>query len=378
MRGQFLTIQFIVLGALVSLLSVPTVWGWETLRFTPTLTVTGNYDDNIEFVPQDEIEDFYAQISPGIVMDTELPPFPLTAKYVYTRYQYRTESQFNRNYHYLLLAVPDGIRITRNLSVVIWDRYETVPVDVTLPEDDPYNLTQKNTFTVGPVWESQVSQRMDLRAGYEFSRVDYTSSGSIGDDYFGHLFFERLDYELSRRVTCFQRNSYEMKYFAQAPDYTQFLPEVGARIEIGDRVDLLVSGGYSFEEIGDEEQDGYIYSIRGNWMVTERIDLGARFRHRRTIDINGDPYEERSGNLYLKYRPVERLTMQASGGYYDFDYINIDSKRVDLRLGLVYELNRWSSLNCGYRRYQNVDMPSEESALANRFYAGVNIYFGTL
>ncbi len=364
------------LAGLLSLLSILSAQGRDLVELLPSLGLTGNYSDNIEFVPTDPVEDFYAQISPGLGLRLNFPIFPVEADYTYTRYQYRKESRLNRDYHYLSILVPHGLQVGRNLTVKIQDKYELVPVDITIPDDQPDNLTQRNAFIVSPVWEGSLTRKLKLGAGYEFTRVDYTSSRFRGDDYFGHRFFTRLDYEFERTLRCFQRNTYRIKDFTEAPYYTEFIPEVGVEMGIGPRASLSAAGGYSFEETGGERNTGYVYTITGEWAVTARLDLEAKLQRRRTVDIEAEPYTERFYELAIRYQPAKKLVLESYARYYDDTIRSVDYRRIGIKAGVVYLLNRWCSLNSGYLRYQTVDTPSEEKAVVNRVYAGISIAFG--
>ncbi len=377
-RRLLICIHAVVLSALLCLLLVAPLRGGDLFELIPTFKLIGNHNDNLEFTPSDKISDFYAQISPGLGMRLDLSEITIEAGYVYTRYQYHEESKFNRDYHNLLVTAPYGIQLTRNLSIQVQDKYELVPINVTLPEDQTDNLTQRNTFSIGPVWESRLAQRLRLVAGYEFSRVNYTSSSHIGDDYFGHRFYDILRYVFSRSWSCFQRNTYRLNYYSRSPDYRLFLPEAGVEFALGKRATISAAGGYSFEKTGDDDHDGYVGTINGTWAPTRKLDLELTFRHRRTVDIAGVPYTERYGELLFRYRAAKRLVLETYGRYYDDTYQDDDYQRVEFKADLNYQLNQWSSLNCGYVRNQNVEITSDEKAVSNRVYAGISVFFGTI
>lgn len=376
MRRLLSAIPPAVLAGLLSLLVALPVSARDVLEVVPTFSLIGNYDDNIRFFPVDPIRDFYAQISPGLNLRLNFPVFPVEAEYAYTRYQYLQETRFNQDFHQLSVLVPHGIRIGRNLTIKIQDRFELVPVDMTRPENQPDNLIQRNTFTVGPVWEGSLARKLKLAAGYEFLRVDYTSRDFRGDDYFGHRFFAHFNYHLNRHLNLFQRNTYRMKNFSRADDYSEFTPEAGVELGLGQRLSFSAAGGYSFEESGDERYDGYVYTVGGKWAATARLDLEAKLRRLRTVDVIAQPYTERFYELTARYRPAKKLALESSVRYYDYTIRDRDFQRIGLRGGFSYRLNRWSSISCGYVRYQTVDTPPEEKAVANRVHAGINIYFG--
>lgn len=355
-------------------ISIPSPgYGRELVQFMPHFALTGYYSDNVEFTPLNPSSDYYALISPGLGVRLNLDWLPITVDYTYNRYQYRERSDLNRDFHDFTIETRKALNISRNISVEIGDRYEGVPIDVGLPEDQPSNLTQRNRFYVRPVWEKRFSRKMNLRAGYEFSRVDYTSSSLAGDDYFGHRFFARWSGEIYRSLTLYQDNQYQMKYFETAPDYTQFLPSAGAHMLFGRNFTVDARYGYSFDKTGDKRHNGYVYSIVGGWVPTSKIRAKATFQRRRTTDIQGIPYTERYYELLLEYKPAKRLVLESYLRYYDYTYYRTDSKRISFKVGAIYRVNKWSSINAGYILTQNVDMPPEDTAKANRVYLGVNI-----
>ena len=345
--------------------------GRDLVDLKPHLELTGYYDDNVDFSPQSSSSDISLQMSPGIAARLNLRRMPIEADYTYTRYQYLKRSDLTRDFHdaYIRTTIP----FAKTFFLRIHDRYNTVPLDVNQPVDQPSNLTQKNSFSVMPFWEKQLNSKNKLKAGYEYDRVDYTSSGLTGDDYNGHRFFIRWDGDLDRALVIYQKDQYRMKYFSVAPDYTQFLPEAGITGRLSRRLKFNISGGYSFDETGGERDTGYVYAIEGDWFPTSKIDLAAIFRRERTTDIEGEPYTEQYYQLELKYRPTKRIALLSHIRYYDNNYQDADNRRINFKLGATYRLNKWILIKGGYIRIENVDMPAAESAEANRAYLGVDI-----
>ncbi|MEA1928964.1 MAG: outer membrane beta-barrel protein [Candidatus Auribacterota bacterium] len=342
----------------------------DLLELKPHLKLTGYYDDNIDFSPQSSSSDLYADISPGISGRLNLRWMPIDANYTYTRYQYRKRSDLTRDFHNC--DIETTIPFTKTLSLRIKDRYDTVPLNVNQPESQPSNLTQRNTFSVKPAWIKRISRKMKFSIGYEYDRVDYIS-GTSGDNYYGHQFFFRWDGDLNRNLVLYQKDKYRMKYFNAAPDYTEFVPEAGIIGRLGRRLKFDISGGYSFEDIGGKSHRGYVYSIGGHWMVTSKIDLDALFRRERTVDIEGSPYTEEYYQLKLKYSPTKRFALKNDIRYYDNKFDDTNNRRINFKLGADYRVNKWVVINGGYIRIQNVGMPSEDSAEANRVYLGIEV-----
>ncbi len=349
--------------------------GEELVKLTPHFSLTGYYDDNVDFSPQTGGSDVYAVISPGLSVLLDLPWLPIETDFTLTRYQYRKRSDLNRTFYNFSIKTLKALNLfkSRTLTLDISDEYKAVPVNVTEPSDQPSNLTQRNIFSVTPAWEMRFSRKMKAGAGYEFSRVDYLSSGVSGDDYFGHRFFTRFIFEVERSLSFFQRNSYEMKYFNSAPDFQQFVPEAGLTLGLGKKWALSGAFGYSFNDTGGDKSHGYVYSVTGKWVPTSKISLAAVFSRRLTVDIEGQPYTERNYELSLRYDPVKRLGLESYLRYHHYTLSGVDTKYISLKAGIIYRLNKWAALNGGYIRIENVDMPPEDSARANRVYLGVNI-----
>ncbi len=363
----------IIVSGLALRLTSP-VNGAELIEFHPHLSLTGYYDDNVDFSPQSSLSDSYLVLSPGLDVRLNLKQMPIKADYTYTRYQYRTRTELNRDFHNFSINTEKALSVFKNITLELRDKYDAVPVAVTQPGDQPNNLTQRNLVAVMPVWEKHYSQKMLLKAGYEFSRVDYTSGGLRGDDYFGHRFFARWEGKIDRALTIYQNNQYQMKYYRSAPDYTQFLPEAGVRLHFGKRWSIDARGGYSFDEVGREKEQGYVYSVVGSWLPTAKVKLDGTFERRRSTDVRGETYTEEYYGLVLRYHPAKRLALESRFRYYDYTFTNAaESKRISFKVGADYRLNRWASLRAGYIREQNVDMPADESAEANRVYLGVHI-----
>ena len=100
----------------------PSSYGKELVKFIPHFGLTGYYDDNIEFSPQNPSSDYYAQISPGLGVRLNLDWLPITADYTYVRYQYRERSDLNREFHNFAIETRKALNISRNISVEIGDK----------------------------------------------------------------------------------------------------------------------------------------------------------------------------------------------------------------------------------------------------------------
>jgi len=347
----------------------------RTVSFHPRIELTAWYDDNVDFLPdRDKEGDWYGVIAPGI--EIGLPPTygGLIAGYTYTRYQYLHRSDLNRDYHHANIAA-DEIPLIRNIYITGGDQFDTVPIDIGEPEDNSYNLTQRNRAYLRLIWKYDYSARNRIRAAYEPSRVDYTESGNVGQDYWGHLLSSVWEFDISRSLRLIQRNRYYIKDYDNLPLYQRFIPEAGLEIELKKFFTFGGRAGYSFERTSDYHYRGAVYRLYALWRPSEKLQSRISFRRERTSDIEGNPITDDYYQLDWRYLPLKRLAFEGYIRYHDYRLTDSRIKRLYLRAGLAYRLRPEVEVTAGYGRVQTVDAEPDEKAVSNRFFAGLRLAF---
>jgi hypothetical protein len=339
----------------------------------PHCNVVGWYDDNVSFAPQTETAgDYYTQIEPGIGVFIPNRIMDLRADYTYIRYDYLDRTDLSRDYHKAKLDLADEYEILRGLKVNLGDTYELVPVNLGLPVDTPYNFTQKNTAYLTPRWSTSFSKRNALSAGYYFSRVDYTSSPRVGEDYFGHLFDTLWELGLIRGLTFVQTNTYTIYDYDNLPTYRSFVPMVGLRVMPNGSFTLEGHFGYSYEHDETFRYRGDVYQIAAMYKPSERFDAKLRFTRDRLTDVSGVPFTDDYLDLRFNYRPAHRWNLHALLRYSRYLYAETDQKYFHCRFDIRYRLTEEIGIKTGYVRTQNLDTPSQDAAVSNRYYIGLD------
>ncbi len=348
----------------------------EAKRFEliPHCRVTGWHDDNVDFSPHSGTSDYYSQLEPGMGVIIPTRIIDIKADYTYIRYDYRDRTDLSRDYHQARLDVSDQAELIRNVRISFGDLYELVPINLGMPVDTPYNFTQKNTAYISPRWQKSFSRRNTLSLGYYFSRVDYTSTPRVGEDYFGHKFDSLWELGILRGLTFKQSNAYTIYDYDEIPRYRSFIPMVGLRAEPNSKFVLEGDVGYSFEhdDEGDLRHRGWVFRSAGSYLPSEKIRAKVVYTRDRLTDVTGEPFTDEYLDVRLDYSPYHRWILGGLFRYSRYLYAGDTEKIIHSRIDLRYLISEEFTFRIGGSRTQTLDRPEEEGdAVSNRFFASI-------
>lgn len=187
-------------------------------RFSPSIGIREEYNDNIDSSATDKREDFITSVNPGINMSYggELLDFYLDYGLRYLIYARNTEE----NELYNNVNLQSTIRPFRKYFFIrLSDFFSLVPIDQRRPvgyENNLTNLTNSNIFSVNPYFEYPLSATFTVKAGYAYQNSWYESKD--GDDSQDHTITAGVSKEFSSRLAASLFYNYQFHRPEKEPD----------------------------------------------------------------------------------------------------------------------------------------------------------------
>ena len=171
------TIMFFCKCLIISFLSVPFIAVARDVTVVPSITLRGEYDDNVYFTRTDEISDYLAIISPALTLDYASELLNLKAQGIVDVLRYVDEKDINtENQRY---TIDGGYRLKErwNLSGNISYIKDTT-LDSELEETGiVYVRENRERFNTGAGLLYQVSELSNMVIDYAYSKTDYDEIG---------------------------------------------------------------------------------------------------------------------------------------------------------------------------------------------------------
>ena len=410
---------FFKTGAVVSslvflFLSVLPAFAQYRYELTPAISVSETYDDNIDLVPTNEIDDYITAVTPSIALSilTEKTDFTLYYAPSFVFYDENTENDTTRQ----LATLTWGQDLTQYIRFDLTDTFyrseEPIEYDETVqgirttrqtywrntgeasaqflfgPENSvafgygqSYLKNEDPTLDDGKIqtpfatlfYWFNVKNGMEL--DYEYSKADFWRDGQdAGDDYDGHAAGIRYIHRFTPHTSIFIGYDFTTRDFdreIEDEDYDVHVGSAGFDHALSPDVSLSLAGGYFIQENErSDDFDGYTY----NALFTKRFEHGSL-----TLGGTGGWYEsyldaERrgftrywSGNARLEYRVAERFGFYA-GGSYRLDRDPTDREWDTLRgnAGIRWTFLRYFTLAVDYRYAERDDDRDTEDYKSNR------------
>jgi hypothetical protein len=224
----------LILCVLIAAAAPPTRAADVTIE--PALSVSEEYNDNVNLHPYDERTDYITRVIPSIHAVYFAPLWDWDVAYAYEyRYYARETTQVDATQRLNLLSrtriIPDFFLLD------IKDEYSTVSLISTkdyskyAPLADQY-LTEQNIFTVNPYLLFRPGTRSELATGYEYRNVWYAEERAI--DKSVHAGYFDLAHQLTERLKMTATARHE-KTDSTRTDFTHSTFLIGPRFEYRDR-----------------------------------------------------------------------------------------------------------------------------------------------
>jgi hypothetical protein len=308
---------------------------------TPSLTITGEFNDNIFIDNRNKVSDFIIGFTPGLALSVERPTYRLAAGYNFTSEIFTQETDeshaFDRqNFYldglwrvdpYLTLTLTDALIVSTDTNLIATEGVATGRDDAAL----------SNVLAVGAAW--QFAPLWLLRGDASWATERFDRRDLVDSDVY------RVGPTLERRLTPQLTGDigYEFGYFDidREPRTTTHTPRVGVTWRPTPTISLALRGGPAIEL-----KDG------GDSRVTPAVS--ASYRQRLPFGAVGLSYDRAIG------------TAGGLGGTTDNQLISGAIEVTTLARGLVIQL---------LPRYSIVESPESDRIDVQSFTAALQVTY---
>jgi hypothetical protein len=329
-------------------------------EFTPSISVSETYDDNLYLISQNEISDYITAVTPSVDLGLLSEKTDFSLEYAPSFVFYNDHSENDTTRH--LASLTWGQELTQHVSFDLSERFykseEPLEYDETIQgvrvTREPYwrntgdarlqfLFGPENALTLGygqsylknedpAVNDGRIqtpsasltywfSDRDGIELEYQYTKGDFWKDvGVAQDDYTGDAVGLRYVRRFSPQTSVFVHYGFTTRDFdGVTEDYDVQEGSIGFDHSFSPQTSLSLSGGYfSQDKDWTEGQDGPVYDV----LLTRQFERG-RF----TIGGTGGWYEAyldaedrgfteyHSGNVNVEYQILERLGFSVGGSY---------------------------------------------------------------
>lgn len=399
---------------LAFLLSPRPSFAQTRIEFTPSISVTETYDDNIDLDSTNEQSDYITSVSPGFNLSVQGENKDLTLHYSPSFVWYDKRSEDDTVRHNGSLNYDQ--QLSQHVKFHISDTFiksedpleETEDIRAERRDRNPYWRNIGNTslqYTFGPEnvlsvgygqsrlenddvkIDDSVTQNADadltywfnekhgFETNYTYTRADFWNDGGFqaGDDYEGHGIGVKYLHRFSRHSTGFIGYTYTTRDFeGSSEDYDIHDGNIGIDHAFSENLSASASVGY-FVQKNDRSGDdsGPTYNVS----LTKQFERGSvTFEGRggwnesyQDVDRTGfTRYNSVGANM--QYQLMESLSAHAGASYRMDKEDTADRDWTTLRgnVGLSWSFMRWFSLALSYRYTERDDDLDTEDYTSNR------------
>jgi hypothetical protein len=356
------------------------------LTILPSLTITGEYNDNIFLDNHHRVSDFILGFTPGLAVTYERPTYRLSAGYNFTAELFATETEESHAFDRQNFWADTKWRVDPHVTLSAGDAF-VFSTDTNLVSSAGVatgrHRSYSNNLTGGVGWELDPFWTLRLNASWTLERF---GGGGLEDSdvYRVGVGAER---RLTRQLTAIAE--YQFGYFdvESEPKFTTHTPRLGARWQPTETITLSLTAGPSFE-LREDGETHVTPAITAGY--AQRVPFGAvGLAYDRSIGTAaglGGPTDNDQITGYVVVNTLLRgFTIQFLPRYTIVESPHSD--RIDIRaftaaLYATYRLTDWLSLVGGYQFFHqrsdstavtNLGTPIANDADQNRVFFGVQL-----
>jgi hypothetical protein len=247
--------KVLFIGLLSFCLWLPSLAIAAQMEIHPYLTVSEQYDDNINLTPDNEEEDWVTTVAPGFSLNYGARSLDATVDYSLHYIFYKNNSEDNQDTfkdvqraNVQLLFFP-GRAFTLTISENI-TREAIDERDVFSPDNQRINMTTVYSTRVSPQYSWRLSPTFSLVFGYDYQRTDYTEGeADDGQDHTGRVSLVKIlsaTLESSLNYSC-NRHLADV----DMDDYDEQNISLGLTYQPSSRTSLALQGGLSSVDYND-------------------------------------------------------------------------------------------------------------------------------
>lgn len=279
-----------------------------------SLKVAAEYNDNIDETVSDREAVWITYVIPSLSGGRSAAHWQGSFDYHLEYRHYSSQNRDDELNHFLLghLSIQP---VRERFFIDIANSYSRIAID-DINEVQGQNIfnrqTNQNLLTVSPYVVLPITGKTSLKAGYRYSRQDYSSDDAAG--WQNHLIFFETSTIVSRRSTLLAGLQSAITLPVDEDRYSRLTGYLGYQYEYADQCRVLLRGGYSLLHFADEPNEEAPY-----W----EVGIDHR-RGRNTFSLNsGVQYQADVNNAFSEsryirsrwQRELDHSIFGLSGGY---------------------------------------------------------------
>ena len=339
------------------------------LTITPSLTLTGEYNDNVFADNRNRVSDFIIGFTPGIAVTYERPTYRLSTGYNFTAEIFAKERDQDHAFDRQNFWLDTLWRVDPHVTLTLTDAF-AFSTDTNLISRESISTGRErslgNTLGGGVAWQIDPLWRLRTNAYWTAQRFETTDL--LNSDVYRATVF--LDRQLTREITG--TAGYEFTYFdiRGQPNFTAHAPRIGGAWQPTATASFSLNGGPAFliREDGDTTITPVLTAT-----YAQRLPFGlagvSYDRYLGTASGLGGPTENDYISGYLVVTSLLRgLTVQLVPRYTIAKSPHgsaVDIKALTGSLYAVYRLTEVVSLIGGYQFFHQRSDSTAVSTLGN-------------
>jgi len=396
-------LRLITLAFLLLLLQLPTIAWTADFNWKPSLSLKGEYDDNISFDNTDKINDYLATISPSISLKYASERLKLNSSLALNVLRYTDETELDDEYqHYNL----DGkYLLTEKLSLTGQGSFvKDTTLESELEETGLVNFREdRRRYNLGGGFAYRLSEINNWQLEYSFGQTDYDGRQNI--DYDFQTVSCTFRHQLANMRDIIILQPYYYYYDSKISQVDNYGFSLGFEHPFSETLSLSMFAGVRYTESTYDQQQLRLLEIapgifafglvtqtedEDNWGGVADISLKktaerwtAELGYNRDLSYgsSGENIERDrfrlSGSYNISSRWQARLATSLSYSQSDSDFSDKDSRYFNLTPSINYKLTEQHSLVLAYSYAEVYDktLSSNPHYDRNRIWMAINLRF---
>jgi len=365
-------------------LAVPVTVTAQDITLRPTISIRGEYDDNVYYTRRFETEDYLTRIKPAFTLDYVTERFDLQSSFDVDIQRYADEEDLDtEDQHYKIDAkyqVMERISVSGNGSYSKDTTLES-EIEETGLSDNPRQDRDRYIGGLGLTYK--ITELSNISVNYSHNKTEYEWSGNVDYDMdsISFSFNSRFDNQLD--VITIQ--PYFYRYDSKTSNVDNYGLSFGWQHPFDETLTLTAFAGarytkteYSFAAGSEDSSYSGVADIKLE-KIGELYSAEVGYNHDLSYSAYGEPIEKYKIHGYASRRLTERLKLRFSGivslTKSDDKYNDRDSRFYGITPSLDYRITENYSLKLAYNYSQSYDKARTIYPRADRNKVWLELHF---
>jgi hypothetical protein len=289
----------------------------EDRLFTPSLSVSEEYTDNVFDTKANKRTDYITRLRPGFTTKYQASRWNWDAAYNLDYRYYARDSKTNDLAHDASLK--GSIVLLENFFFLdLGDTYKRVSLN-TMRDDTVAsafaNQSDQNIATINPYLLWRPGKKTNLKTGYRYLDTRYWDTTGI--DKKSHSGYGDLTYELTSKLNLLANYTFTHQESSDQIRYNRHDASGGFKYSYAEKSYLYANGGYTWQFFSDNHAARYLFWNAGVVHDFNLFVATLETKRQTTEDPRAESTRETSYLARLD-RTFERGAVGVSGGYTEY------------------------------------------------------------